>query len=82
MTNLPITRMTLYKHGIGFFERRAKLSGERVDLSFRVEEMNDVLKSLTAIDWGGGHVRVVLSTWLTTAVYEICWSACGDGVSI
>jgi hypothetical protein len=56
MTNLPITRMTLYKHGIGFFERRAKLSGERVDLSFRVEEMNDVLKSLTAIDWGGGHV--------------------------
>jgi hypothetical protein len=48
--------MTLYKHGVGFFERRAKLSGEEVELSFRVEEMNDILKSLTAIDWGGGQV--------------------------
>lgn len=56
MVNLPITRMTLYKHGVGFFERRAELSAERVELSFRVEEMNDILKSLTAIDWGGGKV--------------------------
>jgi hypothetical protein len=56
MTDLPITHMTLYKHGVGFFERRASLSGEEVELSFRVAEMNDVLKSLTAIDWGGGQV--------------------------
>ncbi|MBN1262116.1 MAG: hypothetical protein JXB35_15670 [Anaerolineae bacterium] len=56
MTNLPITRMTLYKHGVGFFERRTRLRGEKVDLSFRVEEMNDILKSLTAIDWGGGKI--------------------------
>lgn len=56
MVKLPITRMTLYKHGVGFFERRAELSAERVELSFRVEEMNDILKSLTAIDWGGGRV--------------------------
>jgi hypothetical protein len=56
MTHLPITHMTLYKHGVGFFERRARLSGEEVELSFRVEEMNDILKSLTAIDWGGGQV--------------------------
>jgi len=56
MTHLPISHMTLYKHGVGFFERRAELSGEEVELSFRVEEMNDVLKSLTTIDWGGGQV--------------------------
>jgi hypothetical protein len=56
MTNLPITQMTLYKHGVGFFERRAKPSGEEIEISFRVEEMNDILKSLTAIDWGGGQV--------------------------
>ena len=56
MTALPITHLTLYKHGVGFFERRAKLDGEQVEISFRVEEMNDVLKSLTAIDWGGGQV--------------------------
>ncbi len=56
MTTLPITHMTLYKHGIGFFQRRARLSGQAVSLTFRVEEMNDVLKSLTAIDWGDGQV--------------------------
>ncbi len=56
MTSIPITHATLYKHGVGYFERRAQLSGEAVSLSFRVEEMNDVLKSLTAIDWGDGQV--------------------------
>jgi hypothetical protein len=56
VTNLAITHLTLYKHGVGFFERRAQLTGEAVELSFRVEEMNDILKSLTAIDWGGGQV--------------------------
>jgi hypothetical protein len=56
MSTLPITRMTLYKHGVGFFERRATLEGDEVSLSFRVEEMNDILKSLTAIDWGDGQV--------------------------
>jgi hypothetical protein len=59
MTNLPITHMTLYKHGVGFFERRAQLEGKEITLSFRVEEMNDILKSLTAIDWGDGQVLTV-----------------------
>ncbi|MBP6471671.1 MAG: hypothetical protein KBE23_22035 [Chloroflexi bacterium] len=56
MTTLPITRMILYKHGVGFFERRAQVEGDEVSLSFRVEEMNDILKSLTAVDWGDGQV--------------------------
>jgi len=56
MTQLPITRMTLYKHGVAFFERRATVRGEEVALSFRVEEMNDILKSLTVIDLSGGQV--------------------------
>lgn len=56
MTTIPITHMTLYKHGVGYFERRARLSGDEISLAFRVEAMNDVLKSLTAIDFGGGQV--------------------------
>ena len=56
MTTLPITRMVLYKHGVGYFERRGQFSGEQVALSFRAEEMSDVLKSLTPIDWGAGQV--------------------------
>ncbi len=53
---LPVRRLTLYKHGVGFFERRATVSGEKLRLVFRRDEMNDVLKSLTVIDRGGGKV--------------------------
>jgi hypothetical protein len=59
MNELPITRMTLYKHGIGYYERRAKLSGSQVSLTFRTAEMNDILKSLTVIDLGEGQVTAV-----------------------
>ncbi len=53
---LPITHITLYKHGVGFFERRGQVQGEAIELTFREEEMNDVLKSLIAIDAGPGQV--------------------------
>ncbi|MEA3334786.1 MAG: hypothetical protein U9R25_02680 [Chloroflexota bacterium] len=56
MTDIPISHLTLYKHGVGFFERRAKIDGESVSLTFHVNEMNDVLKSLTTVDWGQGQV--------------------------
>ena len=56
MQNVPITHITLYKHGVGYYVRRAKLEGDEVKLPFRVGDMNDILKSLTAIDWGGGQV--------------------------
>jgi hypothetical protein len=56
MAHLPITHITLYKHGVGFFERRAAVSGEEITLSFRADEMNDILKSLTVVDRGGGQI--------------------------
>ena len=37
MSQLPITRMTLYKHGVGFIERRATVNGEKLELLFRTE---------------------------------------------
>ncbi len=54
--HLPITHITLYKHGVGFFERRGHVQGEEIELTFREQEMNDVLKSLIAIDTGPGQV--------------------------
>ena len=57
--HLPVRRLTLYKHGLGFFERRAILGGEELKLVFRRSEMNDVLKSLTVIDRGAGKVLSV-----------------------
>ncbi|MBF2087129.1 hypothetical protein [Thermoleptolyngbya sp. C42_A2020_037] len=57
MPNLPVKRMVLYKHGVGFFERLGALGPESsVTLTFKKEEMNDILKSLAAFPQGDGQV--------------------------
>ncbi|GAB4212978.1 MAG: hypothetical protein OHK0022_49490 [Roseiflexaceae bacterium] len=59
MPDLPIRRMVLYKHGVGYFERRGLTSGESLRLSFPLEAMDDVLKSLIVLDLGAGQVHGV-----------------------
>lgn len=56
MANLPVREMVLYKHGVGFFVRQGEVSGEKVALTFRKDEINDVLKSLAVFDQSGGQV--------------------------
>jgi hypothetical protein len=56
MANLPVREMVLYKHGVGFFVRQGEVEGEKVALTFRSDEINDVLKSLAAFDQAGGQV--------------------------
>lgn len=56
MSHLPITHLTLYKHGVGYFQRRGNVTGDSLALTFRREEMDDILKSLTVLDYGGGNV--------------------------
>jgi hypothetical protein len=57
MTTLPIKRIILYKHGVGYFERRGEVQGETLRLSFPRDAMDDVLKSLIALDLSSGQVR-------------------------
>jgi hypothetical protein len=55
---LPVKRVVLYKHGVGYFERAGELaSGESARLDFKASEMNDVLKSLTVEETGAGKVK-------------------------
>jgi hypothetical protein len=56
MSTLPVSRLIVFKHGVGYFERRGPFSGERLALSFPREAMDDVLKSLVAMDLGAGQV--------------------------
>ena len=52
---LPIKRVVLFKHGVGFFQRSGSVDGDQlIELSFKADQMNDVLKSLTTLDYGGG----------------------------
>src|SRR5216683_8005857 len=55
--DLPVKQVVLYKHGVGYFERSGELAaGESARLDFKAAEMNDVLKSLTIEEKGGGKV--------------------------
>ena len=55
--DLPVKQVILYKHGIGFFERSGTLGpGESARLDFNASDMNDVLKSLTLEERGGGKI--------------------------
>ena len=43
-----------------YFQRSGKVTGSaRVDLSFPVQDINDLLKSLALQDLGGGQVSAV-----------------------
>ena len=57
---LPIKKIVLYKHGVGYFERQDRISGDAtIDLQFKAAEMNDVLKSHTVLDLGDGLISSI-----------------------
>jgi hypothetical protein len=60
---LPVSRLTLYRSGVASVERRGSVSGDqRIDLNFRTENINDILKSLVVLDLSGGSVGEVTYT--------------------
>ena len=57
---LPITRVTLYTSGVGYFERTGEVDGTAsLTLSFPLGQINDVLKSLVLLDGGDGQLQPV-----------------------
>ena len=58
--DLTVSKVVLYKHGIGFFERNGMVpAGDNAQLQFKATEMDDVLKSLTVEQRGGTGVSAV-----------------------
>jgi hypothetical protein len=56
-TQLPVTHVSLYKNGVGFFEHAGHVTGdESVTIDLTSAQLNDVLQSLTAIDLNGGRI--------------------------
>jgi archaellum component FlaC len=56
MSKLPIRKLTLYKQGIGFFERRGQPEQALVSLVIPRDSINDVLKSVAVVLPQGGRV--------------------------
>src|SRR5579863_5437497 len=59
-SRLPVKRVVLYKNGVGYFEHSARVHGDQdLAIDFTTSQLNDVLKSLTAVDLGDGHISGV-----------------------
>jgi hypothetical protein len=59
-TALSLSNVVLYSSGVGYFQHDGEVQGQaRLDLRFKTEAINDLLKSLVVQDVGGGHVSGV-----------------------
>lgn len=57
---LPVKRVVLYKNGVGYFEHTAHIHGTQdLGIDFTTSQLNDVLKSLTAVDLGDGRISSI-----------------------
>lgn len=57
---LPVKRVILYKNGVGYFEHTGRIRGDQeLKIDFTSSQLNDVLKSLTVLDLGGGKITGV-----------------------
>jgi hypothetical protein len=58
--DVPIKRITLYRSGVGYFERSGTVDGSAdVQLRFTTEQVNDILKSMVLLDLDGGKIESV-----------------------
>ena len=54
---LAVTKVSLYKNGVGFFEHATRVTGDAaVVLELTTAQLNDALQTLTAVDLGGGRI--------------------------
>lgn len=62
-SKLPLASVVLFNSGVGFFEHKAEVEGNaQIELQFKVDDINDLLKSMVLQDLGGGHISTVTYT--------------------
>jgi len=58
--DLPITEVTLFSSGVGYIQRSGTVTGDAtVQLSFKQDQINDLLKSMVLLDLNGGKIGAV-----------------------
>ena len=59
-SKLPVSEIILYSSGVGYFQRDGQIEGDAtVDLRFKVDDINDLLKSMVVQDLDGGRISTV-----------------------
>ncbi len=58
--DLPLRRVVMFSSGVAFFEHGGQVEGDAtVNLQFRVDDVNDLLKSMVLQDLGGGTISTI-----------------------
>lgn len=58
--DLPLEKVVLFTSGVGYFQHGGKVTDDAtVEMSFRADNVNDLLKSMVVEDLGGGTVPAV-----------------------
>ncbi len=58
--NLPLKRVVLFSSGVGYFENSGKVENDaKVEMKFKIDQINDLLKSMVVRDLDGGRVSTV-----------------------
>ncbi|HSK05669.1 MAG TPA: DUF4139 domain-containing protein [Kofleriaceae bacterium] len=70
---LELSKVVLYRNGVGYFERGGKVSGDILTLRVRKDQVNDLLKSLTVVERQGGRAVSISMpldprTWANAAI--------------
>lgn len=59
-TQLPVTRVVVYKNGVAYFEHAGSVTGsQQFGLPVAAGDMDDLLQSLVLHDFGGGTIQAV-----------------------
>jgi hypothetical protein len=70
---LRLTRVVLYRNGVGYFERAGEVDGDVLTIKVRKDQVNDLLKSLTVVERDTGRAVSVSmpldpTTWANAAI--------------
>ncbi|MBA2544203.1 MAG: DUF4139 domain-containing protein [Deltaproteobacteria bacterium] len=52
---LQLSKVVLYRNGVGYFERGGRVTGDNLTIRVRKDQVNDLLKSLTVVEKAGGR---------------------------
>ena len=58
--SLPLSELILYSSGVGYFQRNGQVEDKAlIELQFKADDINDLLKSMVVQDLDGGQVSTV-----------------------
>lgn len=58
--DVPISKVIIYSSGVGYVQRDGHVDGNSaLQLNFKTEQINDILKSMIVQDFDGGHISTI-----------------------